>query len=73
MSSLPDYPESKTYALSPKGLEKIIQGEPERKYSGQHIVWTDDVRVELPVRIGTEGMAAIEPSTLIQEWKASLN
>ena len=59
MSSLPDYPEAKTYCLSPKGIEKIIEGESERKYPGQHIVWTDDIKVELPVRVGTQGMAAI--------------
>ena len=45
MSSLPDYPEGKTFTVSAKGLEKIVEGEPERQYPGQHLVWTDNIKV----------------------------
>ena len=53
MTSLPSYPNAKSYSLSPQGLTNIIKNEPERKLPGQHVLWTDDVRVELPVRLGS--------------------
>ena len=50
----------------------MISDEPKRKYPGQNIVWTDNIQVELPIRVGTEGIAAFEPSTVINEWKICL-
>jgi hypothetical protein len=34
----------------------------------RHVMWTDDFTVELPIRKTVEGIGAIEPSTLIDEF-----
>lgn len=64
MTSLPNYPNAKTYSISSKGLSEIIDNKPERNLPGQHLIWTDNVKVELPIRVGSEGMAGLPPSTI---------
>ena len=40
------------------------------KHYGQHVIWTDEKRVELPIRMGgTEEAANFEPITMIDLWK----
>ena len=65
MTSLPNYPNGKSYAISPGGLEHLAQNQQAAKFPRQNVIWTDDIRVELPVRVGTTGVAALPPSTLV--------
>jgi hypothetical protein len=69
MTSPSTYKNSLTATISAEGFEKLLDKAQERKYPGQHSLWTDDYRVELPVRIGKEGIATIAPSTMIWEWQ----
>jgi long-chain-fatty-acid--CoA ligase ACSBG len=69
MTSLPNYPKGSTYVLSSEGLSNHVNRKLEPKFPGQHAVWTDDVTVELPVRVGKSGLEAEKPSTLIEEWQ----
>lgn len=40
---------------------------------GKNIIWTDNVKVELPIRLGKTGIAAAPPTTLMQEFKNIAN
>jgi acyl-CoA synthetase (AMP-forming)/AMP-acid ligase II len=73
MKSLPIYETGKVYQLSPEGLQQLPENIAKSKHSGQYVLWTDDKKVELPIRMGTTGPSAIPPTTLIDEWKTNLN
>jgi len=70
-SSLPKLPEDEYISISNQGLEYIINN-----YNPQipqkNFLWTDDYRVELPVRVKKSGPGSELPFTLIQVWKESL-
>jgi long-chain-fatty-acid--CoA ligase ACSBG len=72
MSKLPQYEAGKVYNISPQGLDQILQRQRSSKYPGQDVIWTDDIRVELPIRLGTSGLASLPPRTIIDEWALAL-
>lgn len=41
-------------------------------YPARNVTWTDDFRVELPIRKGIEGIASLEPVTLIDEFRGAV-
>jgi hypothetical protein len=42
------------------------------RYPNFGVTWTIDYKTELPVKIGKSGIAGIEPSTLIDEFRLSV-
>jgi hypothetical protein len=42
------------------------------KYPGQYSLWTEDPTVELPIRLGTSEIQRIAPTTVVDEWKNTL-
>ena len=69
---LPNYEAGNTYTISSLGMEKVLENKKNSKYPGQHVIWTDDKRVELPIRVGKEGVAALPPTTIIEAWQENL-
>lgn len=63
----------KDFLISNQGLAKILSASKEAKYPGQNVLWTDDYRVELPIRLGSSSTERIEPTTLVDEWKLVLS
>lgn len=63
--NLPNYKGAKNYFISPQGLEIILNNKIKTQFHGQDVLWTTDVRKELPIRVGVEGVAAEKPTTLI--------
>jgi hypothetical protein len=59
----------KDFCISNEGLTKVLELSKESKYPGQHLMWTDDYRVELPIRLGSQGIERIQPTTIIDEWR----
>jgi hypothetical protein len=72
MTSLPTYSNFASVSISAEGLARLRELAKESKYPGQHSVWTDDYRVELPIRIGREGLASTPPTTAVDEWRVAL-
>ena len=70
--NLPQYKGAKNYFISPQGLEIILENKSKKQFYGQDVLWTTDVRKELPIRMGSEGLAAEIPSTLIDEFRKTL-
>lgn len=69
---LPTYPGAQQYHISPDGLQELISRPKDPQYPGRHILWTDDITVELPIRIGTTGVTSHVPTTLIDEFKLAV-
>jgi hypothetical protein len=40
------------FSISSTGLAATLPLAKQAKYPGQHVMWTDDFRVELPIRMG---------------------
>lgn len=59
MTSLPNYSNFQSATFSAEGLAKLREKGQEKTYPGQHSVWTDDYRVELPIRMSKEGIANV--------------
>lgn len=72
MTSLPNYTNFLNATLSAEGMAQLCQKAKDRTYPGQHSVWTDDYRVELPIRIATEGIASVPATTAVDEWQEAL-
>ena len=51
--NLPQYKAAKNYFISPQGLEIILENKTKKQFYGQDILWTTDVRKELPIRMGS--------------------
>jgi len=66
---LPRYKAAEEYSISPEGFQKLLENTKVTKYSGQDVIWTSDIRKELPVRLGKEGISAERPATLIEEFR----
>lgn len=70
---MPEYPHFKNVSISPEGFAQILQLRQKGGLRpGQHTVWTDDYRVELPIRVGEGGVEGLRPSTLVEEWRVAL-
>jgi len=63
--NIPEYKAAKNYFISPQGLQIILNNKSTTQFYGQDVLWTTDIRKELPIRIGLEGVAAEKPTTLI--------
>lgn len=63
---LPLYEASKEYSISPQGLKSMLEVSKNESCVGKNIIWTDSVKVELPIRLGKSGIAAVPPTTLMQ-------
>lgn len=50
-------------------MQNLLTNTKNAKYSGEDVLWTTDIRKELPIRLGTEGIAADVPTTLIARFK----
>jgi hypothetical protein len=58
MASTLGYPFG-SYVISPEGLRNLTTNTLKKQnYPGQHFLWTEDIKVELPIRLGPSGMAA---------------
>lgn len=66
---LPNYETARDYYISPEGLQKLLSSPRDEKYPHKDLLWTDDFKAELPIRMGRQGTSAIPPSTLIEEFK----
>ena len=60
---------SSTLCISSTGLAATLPLAKQAKYPGQHLQWTDDFRVELPIRVGQEGAASLPPKTMLDLWR----
>lgn len=69
---LPSYDTGQQYFISPEGLQRMMSTPQDPKYPGRHVLWTDDVTVELPIRMGTSGITSVTPTTLIEEFRRSV-
>lgn len=58
-----------TFSISSEGLEAMLKRPRDPQYPDRHISWTDDFSVELPIRKSAEGVASLEPTTLIDEFR----
>lgn len=54
----------KDMVISHEGLQRMVELGKESKYPGQHIMWTDDFRQELPIRLGSSGVESSPPVTI---------
>ena len=63
---LPTYETARDYFISPEGLQKLLSTPRDAQYPHKDILWTDDFKAEMPIRMGKEGTSAIIPSTLIE-------
>ncbi len=70
-STLPKLPSDEYISISNKGLEYIINHY-DPQLPDKNFLWTDDYRVELPVRIKKQGPGSEAPFTLVQVWKETL-
>lgn len=59
MTSLPNYSNFQSATISAEGMAKLREKAKEKTYMGQHSIWTDDYRVELPIRMAQEGIASV--------------
>jgi hypothetical protein len=46
-------------------MQKLLLLQKDEKYPTKNIIWTDDFKTELPIRMGLNGTSAIPPTTLI--------
>ena len=60
------------FYISKEGLSKTLEKSKQAKYPGQHVIWTDDFRVELPIRLGKDDIQSLQPTTIIDQWKITL-
>lgn len=63
---IPEHPHAQQYFISPEGLQQTLSRPRDQQYPGRHVLWTDDVTVELPIRTGNSGITALSPTTLIE-------
>lgn len=49
---LPKYSNAQQYYISPRGLQKMINLPKDSKWPGKGVLWTDDIKAELPIRMG---------------------
>lgn len=66
---LPNYEGAKEYSISAEGLQALLTRTVDPKYPHKNITWTDDIRVELPIKLAKSGVAATTPTTLIDEFQ----
>ena len=69
--NLPKLPEDEYASISSKGMEYILSHY-DSKMPEKNFLWTDDYRVELPVRVKKEGPGSEKPYTLVQLWNEVL-
>ncbi len=50
-----------SFRISTEGLSNLLKTMEDQKYPGQNILWTDNLRVELPIRIQKTGIGSVEP------------
>ena len=62
-------PSSSYLTISTNGLIQALPRAKQAQYPGQHVIWTDDLRVELPIRIGSAEGSNLPPLTLLDIWK----
>ena len=55
---LPDHPMAKDYYISPEGLQHLLSNTHKPKLPGQDLLWTTDIRKELPIKLGKTGISA---------------
>lgn len=65
---LPNYPTAREFSISPQGLQKLLSRPADPLHPHRNIVWTDDFRTELPIRVGLSGPSSFRPTTLIDEF-----
>jgi hypothetical protein len=66
MTSLPNYKNFTNASISSEGLNQLKQLAQTSQYPGHHTMWTDDYKVELPIRLATEGIASTKPTTIVE-------
>lgn len=69
---LPRYDSGQQYFISPEGLQRMVSTPQDSRYPGRNVLWTDDVTVELPIRMGASGITSLPPTTLIEEFRGSV-
>jgi hypothetical protein len=67
--TLPGYETAQDYFISAEGLQQMLSLPRDAAHSTKNILWTDDFKTELPIRMGKEGPSAIPPTTLIDEFR----
>lgn len=63
---IPEHSHAQQYFISPAGLQQLISRPKDEQYPGRHVLWTDDAKVELPIRMGSSGVTSLTPTTLIE-------
>jgi hypothetical protein len=63
--NLPDHSMAKDYYISPEGLQQLLINTQQPKLPAQDLLWTTDIRKELPIKLAKTGIAAERPTTLI--------
>lgn len=69
---IPEYPTAKQYFISPEGLTHLLAAPRDPAFPGKDLLWTTDFKTELPIRLGTTGVSAAKPTTLIEDFRASV-
>lgn len=54
----------KDMVISHEGLQRVVELGKQSKFPGQNIMWTDDFRQELPIRVGSSGVESSPPVTI---------
>ena len=50
----------------------MLNREQDPQYPARNVTWTDDFKVELPIRKAQEGVGALEATTLIDEFRQTV-
>jgi long-chain-fatty-acid--CoA ligase ACSBG len=61
-----------SYTISAEGLENLLKRPRDPRYPQKDIMWTDDFKVELPIKRTLEGIGSLEPSTIIDEFRRTI-
>jgi long-chain-fatty-acid--CoA ligase ACSBG len=69
---IPEYTAAKQYYISPEGLQHILATPRDPNFPGKNLLWTTDFKTELPIRLGTTGVSASKPTTLIEDFRNSV-
>ena len=60
------------YQISSEGFENMVKSmisEGSSTDLHKNVLWTDDYRAELPIKLSKEGTGSLEPTTIIDEMK----
>ena len=61
--------DKETFVLSTEGLTTMLNRKINPQYPSKDVSWTDDFKVELPIKRSSEGVGSFYPQTLIDSFR----